>query len=264
MFGAIIGDIVGSRFEFDNYKGKDFELFTSKDEITDDSIMTIAIAKSLMESQDDYSDLKEQSVYWMRTIGRAHPSSYGARFWNWLLSAEPKPYNSWGNGSAMRISGVAYAASSIEEVQYLSRLVTEVTHNYPEGLKGAEATAVAIFMALHGFDKEEIRALMGKYYFIGFSLDSIRKDYLYNISCQGTVPPAIIAFLESDSYEDAIRNAISIGGDSDTIAAITGSIAEAYYGIPKELREKAEKYLPSDLKKIVNDFEKLYPAKIVL
>lgn len=264
MFGAIIGDIVGSRFEFDNYKGKDFELFTSKNEITDDSIMTIAIAKALMESEDDYSDLKEQAVYWMRTIGRAHPSSYGARFWKWLLSADPEPYNSWGNGSAMRISAVAYVAKTIGEVQVLSRLVTEVTHNHAEGLKGAEATAVAIFMALHGFDKEEIRALMEEYYFIGFTLDSIRKDYEYHISCQGTVPPAIVAFLEADSYEDAIRNAISIGGDSDTVAAITGSIAEAYYGVPKQLRETARKYLPVDLEKIVDDFEKIYPAKIVL
>jgi len=263
MIGAIIGDIVGSRFEFNNLKSKDFELFTPSNEITDDSIMTIAMAKALLEANKDYTDLDEQAVKWMQTIGRAHPSSYGARFWQWLLSAEPEPYNSWGNGAAMRISAVAYMAKSIEEVQYLSGKVTKVTHNHSEGLKGAEAAAVAIFMAIHGFDKEEIRAIMEEYYFIGFTLDSIRDSYEYHISCQGTVPPAIVAFLEADSFEDAIRNAISIGGDSDTLAAITGAIAEAYFGVPEELRAKAIEYIPDDLKQILDEFESRFPAKVI-
>jgi len=263
MIGAIIGDIVGSRFEFNNYKGKDFELFTKKNEITDDSIMTIAVAKALLAAGKDYDDLDKQAIIWMRKIGRAHPSSYGTRFYQWLDSKVPEPYNSWGNGSAMRVSAVAYVAKSIQEVQYLSRMVTKVTHNHPEGIKGAEATAIAVFMALHGFDKEEIRAIMEEYYFIGFTLDSIRDNYEYHISCQGTVPPAIVAFLESDSFEDAIRNAISIGGDSDTLAAITGAIAEAYYGVPAVLRDKAFEYLPKDLTDIVATFETKYPAKTI-
>lgn len=263
MFGAIIGDIAGSRFEFENYKGKDFKLLTKDDEITDDSIMTIALAKALLESKSDYSDLREQAIKWMQLIGRTHPTSYGGRFWDWLLSPEPEPYNSWGNGSAMRISAVAYAANSVSEVIKMSRMVTEVTHNHPEGIKGAEAIAVAIFMALHGYHKDDIRTIMEEYYFIGFSLDNIRDSYKYYISCQGTVPPAIVAFMEADSYEDAIRNAISIGGDSDTLAAITGSIAEAYYGIPVALRAKASSYIPEDLLAIVDEFEEKYPAKII-
>lgn len=262
MFGAIIGDIAGSRFEFNNYKGKDFELLTNQSKITDDSAMTIAIAKALLEAKEDYSDLEEQAINWMQTIGRAHPRSYGERFWQWLMNPDPQPYNSWGNGSAMRVSAVAYVAKTLEEVKFLSRKVTAVTHNHPEGIKGAEATAVAIFMALHGFDKEEIRTLMEEYYFIGFTLDSIRESYEYHISCQGTMPPAIVAFLEAESYEDAIRNAISIGGDSDTLAAITGAIAEAYYGIPEKLRMQAREYVPEDLLEIVDRFEEKYPAKI--
>lgn len=263
MYGAIIGDIVGSRFEFKNYKGKDFELFTSHNQITDDSIMTIAVAKALMEAKEDYSDLEAQTVSWMQAIGRKHPSSYGGGFWKWLLSKEPQPYNSWGNGAAMRVSAVAYAAKTVKEAINLSRMVTQVTHNHPEGIKGAEATAVATFMALNGFHKSEIRRIMEEYYFIGFSIDDIRESYKYYISCQGTLPPAIVAFLESDSYEDAIRNAISIGGDSDTIAAITGAIAEAYYGVPQDLRNKADMYLPDDLKEIIDAFEEKYPAKII-
>lgn len=263
MLGAIIGDIAGSRFEFDNLKSKNFELFTKENEITDDSVMTIAIAKALMEANSDFSDLKEKTVYWMQKLGRKYKVSYGGSFLRWIYSDQPEPYNSWGNGSAMRISAVAYAANTTADVIRLSRIVTEVTHNHPEGIKGAEATAMAIFMALHGFSKEEIRTIMEEYYFLGFTLRNIRRSYHYYISCQGTMPPAIVAFLESESYEDAIRNAISIGGDSDTLAAITGAIAEAYYGIPKEIRADAAKFIPVELAEIVNEFEIKYPAKII-
>lgn len=263
MFGAIIGDIVGSRFEFNNLKSKDFELFTKENEVTDDSVMTIAIAKALMESKADYSDLNEKTIYWMQKLGRKYNVSYGGSFLRWIHSENPEPYYSWGNGSAMRVSAVAYVAETAADVIRLSRMVTEVTHNHPEGIKGAEATAMAIFMALHGFDKDEIRSVMEEYYFLGFSLRNIRRRYHYYISCQGTVPPAIVAFLESDSYEDAIRNAISLGGDSDTLAAITGAIAEAYYGIHEELRQEAKKYMTEELTDIVDSFEEKYPAKII-
>ena len=258
MIGAIIGDIVGSRFEWNNHRSKDFEFFTSKCFVTDDSIMTLAIGKAVMESKSDWSDLGAQAVRCMQQIGRPYPHcGYGGRFYGWMYSDDPRPYNSFGNGAAMRVSACGFAARSLEEAKLLSRLVTEVTHNHPEGIKGAEAAAVAIYMARTGSSKEEIREVIHReYYSMNFTLDEIRDSYRFNETCQDTVPQALTAFFESTSFEDAIRNAISIGGDSDTLAAITGGIAEAYYGVPAEMQDRALEYLDEKLRQVFSDFEK--------
>lgn len=260
MLGAIIGDIVGSRFEWHNIKTKDFILFYPKCRPTDDSVMTLAIAKAIMDCGDDYSDLGTKAVEAMQSIGRNYPRcGYGRKFISWIYSNDPKPYNSYGNGAAMRVSPCAYAARSLEEAIDLSRKVTEVTHNHPEGIKGAEAVAVAVYMAKTGSSIEEIREhITANYYPMDFSLDSIRSGYRFDSSCQGSVPQAIAAFLESTDFEDAIRNAVSIGGDSDTIAAIAGSIAEAYYGIPNMMRAQAILYLDNRQFEILNEFDKKF------
>lgn len=260
MLGAIIGDIVGSVYEFNNIKTKEFELFSNKSFFTDDSVMTVALMNALLEWDNDFSNLSKLSIKYMQKYGRKYPDcSYGGNFYEWLHKENPKPYNSWGNGSAMRVSAVAYCAKNLEEVKKLSKLVTEVTHNHKEGLKGAEATAVAIYLARIGQTKKDIKEYIYKnYYQIDFELDDIRDTYEFDESCQGTVPYALEAFFESNNFEDAIRNAISIGGDSDTLAAITGSLAEAYYGIPQDIREIAISFLPYDLFKVVKTFEEKY------
>lgn len=257
MLGAIIGDIVGSRFEWNNHRSKDFELFTPKCEPTDDSIMTLAIAKALMSCGGDYRNLGEKAVYWMRRIGQPYPyCGYGGRFREWMYSANPRPYDSFGNGAAMRVSACGFIAKSLDEAKSLSRAVTEVTHNHPEGIKGAEATTTAIYLARTGRTMDEIRgAIQEAYYPLNFTLDGIRDTYCFNETCQETVPQAIEAFLESTGFEDAIRNAISIGGDSDTLAAITGGIAEAYYGVPNGIRQSAEGFLDPELLAILREFE---------
>lgn len=264
MLGAIIGDIVGSRFEWNNNRSKQFDFLTYKCSVTDDSIMSLAIAKALLESTSDYSDLSENAVKFMQGIGRHYPDcGYGGRFRDWIHSDNPKPYGSYGNGSAMRVSACGFVANSLEEAKQLSKAVTEVTHNHPEGLKGAEATAVAIFLARSGKNLLEIRDYITKnYYPLNFTLDGIRDNYEFNESCQDTVPQALEAFFESKNFEDAIRNAISIGGDSDTLAAITGGIAEAYYGIPTEIRKHAITFLDERLLEILVAFENKYPSKM--
>lgn len=262
MLGAIIGDIVGSRFEWNNHRSKDFELLTYKCFFTDDSVMSLAVAKAILESNIDYSNLSDKAVEWMREIGKHYPNcGYGGGFYNWMFSPNPKPYNSYGNGAAMRISAAGLAANSLEEAILLSKKVTEVTHNHPEGIKGAEATAVAIYLAKTGKNILEIRDYINKHYYrMNFKLDDIRNTYKFNETCQETVPQAIEAFLESTSFEDAIRNAISIGGDSDTLAAITGGIAEAFYGIPTDIRKHALTYLDERLLSIIVEFENKYPS----
>lgn len=262
MLGAIIGDIVGSRFEWNNIKHKNFELLTPDCFVTDDSIMTLAVAQAIMNSKGDLNCLPQKAIESMQTIGRPYPDcGYGGRFFHWIYSDDPKPYNSFGNGAAMRVSPCGYAASSLEEAIQLAHQVTCVSHNHPEGLKGAEATAVAIYMARTGSSKETIRQMINDHYYpLNFSLDEIRPFYRFNETCQHTVPQAIEAFLESDSFEDALRNAVSLGGDSDTLAAITGGIAQAYYGIPPALREAAQHYLDKRLHKILLSFEETYPA----
>jgi len=258
MIGAIIGDIVGSRFEWQPIKTKEFEFLTENCFFTDDSVLTIAIAKALMEWENNKAlDLSELSIKWMKTIGRKYPNcGYGNSFAHWLESENAEPYNSFGNGSAMRISAVAKVASSLEEVKELSYKVTAVTHNHREGLKGAEATACATYLAWHGASKEEIKKYIeDNYYKLDFTLNSIRDKYTFDVSCQGSVPQAIQCFLESNSYEDCIRNCISLGGDSDTLAAIAGSIAEAFYKMDDNLKKSIDQFLTPELLEIVLEFE---------
>lgn len=260
MIGAIVGDIVGSRFEFCNYKGKDFELFTRDCFFTDDTIITLALAKAVMLSDANYIELSALAVQQMREIGGAYldysGAGFGERFGMWLYFGKPEPYNSFGNGAAMRISVAGDVANNIEECKWLSKTLTEVTHNHPEGLKGAEAVATAIFLARHGITKKALQSYIDEnYYDMDFSLDQIREDYSFDESCQGSVPQALKAFFESADFEDAIRNAISIGGDSDTIGAICGSVAEAYYGVPDEIKNKALGFLDERLLKIYEEFE---------
>ena len=263
MIGAIIGDIVGSRFEWHNHRSKDFNLLTHKCFFTDDSVMSLAVCDALMKCKADYSDLSEQAVHSMQDVGRPYPlCGYGGSFRRWLYSDNPMPYNSYGNGAAMRVSGCGYVGKTIDEVKQLSKAVTEVTHNHPEGLKGAEATAVAVFLARTGKSLIEIQDyIIQNYYPLGFTLNSIRENYQFNETCQDTVPQALEAFFESTDFEDAIRNAISIGGDSDTLAAITGSVAEAYYGVPTSIRKHALTFLDERLLRILLEFENRYPAK---
>lgn len=264
MLGAIIGDIVGSRFEWHNNKAKDFDFLTHKCYFTDDSVMSLAIAKAILDSGTDYSVLGDKAVSYMQELGRKYPhAGYGGHFAHWLRDSNPQPYNSRGNGSAMRVSACGFAATSLEEAIAMSRKVTEVTHNHPEGIKGAEATAVAVYMAHTGRNLLEIQDYINKHYYkIDFKLDDIRDEYQFDVSCQGSVPQALAAFFESTGFEDAIRNAISIGGDSDTIAAITGSIAEAYYGIPTEIRNHALTFLEEDLLEVLIAFENRFPSKV--
>ena len=264
MLGAIIGDIVGSRYEFNNIKTKEFELLNHNCFFTDDTVMSLAVAKAILECNGDYTNLSQMAVKYMQRIGQKYMScGYGNKFYYWVLSNKPQPYGSYGNGAAMRVSACGIVANSVEEAKELSRKVTEITHNHPEGIKGAEATAVAIYLAKTGSNILEIRDYINTHYYpMNFKLDDIRDSYKFNETCQETVPQAIEAFLESNSFEDAIRNAISIGGDSDTLAAITGSIAEAYYGIPADIRNHAITFLDERLLKILVDFENKYPSNI--
>lgn len=254
MLGAIIGDIVGSRFEWNNHKSKEFELFTDQCQFTDDSAMTLAVACALLDSKSDYSDLSQKAVGYMQKIGQLYyDRGYGSGFKAWIMSENPQPYNSWGNGSAMRVSACGFIGKDLKEVKKLSKAVTEVTHNHPEGLKGAEATAVCIYLARTGKKIPEIKKYVQEHYYpMDFTLDEIRPEYKFHVSCQKSVPQALEAFFESNSFEDGIRNAVSIGGDSDTIAAITGGIAEAYYGIPKDIQDKAYTYLDGNFKKVLD------------
>ena len=257
MIGAILGDIVGSRFEFRNHLSKEFAFLTADCEFTDDTVMTCAVAQALMDSREDFSDLSEKAVAAMQRIGRQFPNcGYGARFIQWMFSEDPQPYNSCGNGSAMRVSPVGFAARDVEEAKRLSAAVTRISHDHPEGMKGAEAAAVAIVMARQGRSKEEIRAAMEEYYDLSVSVEEYRRSWQGHGReiCQVSLPQALACFLEGESYEDVIRNCISIGGDSDTIAAIAGGIAEAFYGVPEELERKLDRYLPSRLMDICRSF----------
>ena len=254
MIGAIAGDIIGSVYEGHPVKTKDFPLFDRGCRFTDDTVLTVAVAQAILEGRPYQETIRER--------GRKYPrAGYGGTFIGWLFSDNPHPYNSWGNGSAMRVSPVGFAFEIEPDVLDQAEKSAEMTHNHPEGIKGAQAAALAVFMARKGRDKEDIRvAVTGQFgYDLKRTVDSIRPAYHFDVSCQGTVPEAIIAFLDSDSYEDALRNAISLGGDSDTLACITGGIAEAFYGgIPAEIEAFALSKLPADLKEIVRAFRKRY------
>jgi ADP-ribosylglycohydrolase len=250
MIGAIAGDIIGSVYEVRPIKSKDFPLFDSLCTFTDDSVLTIAVAAAILAKRS------YREVLW--EMGRCYPhAGYGGSFIRWLLSENPQPYNSWGNGAAMRVSPVGFAFGSTEEVLEQARMTAVVSHNHPEGIKGAQATALAVFLARTGQGKDAVREQISRRfgYDLERSVDEIRPGYGFRISCQETVPEAIVAFLDSVSYEDAVRNAISLGGDSDTLACITGGIAEAFYGaVPEEIRMKVEQCLPPPLWRIVEQF----------
>lgn len=263
MIGAILGDIVGSIYEFDNIKTKEFELFDRDCIFTDDSVMTIAVAEALMQyeniNENNIEEFKETLVDVMHEIGRKYPDcGYGGHFLVWILRNKREPYNSFGNGSAMRVSSVGWYAKTLQEAELIAKATAEVSHNHPEGIKGAVATAGAVFLARKGAAMDEIREYISKYYTIDFTLDEIRPVYDYDVTCRGTVPQAMQAFFESKNFEDAIRNVISIGGDSDTLAAITGAVAEAYYGIPNDLKGTALSYLDERLLDITERFEEKY------
>lgn len=263
MVGAVIGDIVGSRFEFQNYLSKDFAFLTRANRFTDDTVMTCAVAQALMECKEDYSDLSEKTIEVMQRVGRHYPNcGYGGRFWEWMFTDNPQPNNSFGNGAAMRVSAVGFVAKDVEEAKKLAHAVTVISHNHPEGLKGAEATAVAIVMARKGHTKDEIIEEMRKYYDLDKSLAEYRRESDGHGAeiCQVTMPQAIRCFMEGKSYVDVIRNCISIGGDSDTIAAIAGGIAEAYYGVPKKLVQRVRWYLTKELWDIITNFERWYES----
>lgn len=257
MIGAIIGDYVGSAYEFHNTKDYSFEMITTQSDITDDSIMSIAIADAILQSKP----YAERMRYW----GNKYPNpkgAYGGSFSAWLHSSNPQPYNSWGNGAAMRVSPIGWAFSGLEQVLLQAKLSAECTHNHEEGIKGAQATATAIYLTRQGETKQWIKKYIeSKFgYNLSFKIADIKESYKFDESCQGTVPPAIVCYLESTSFEDAIRLAVSLGGDSDTLGCITGSIAEANqtYSIPVDIMEAAFKTIPSDLKTIVNRFTDKY------
>ena len=261
MYGAILGDIIGSPYEFDmGNKTKDFPLFLESSTFTDDTVMTLAVAAAFRHIPADAedADVRWEVTRFMQHLGKAYPNAgYGGMFRRWLQEPDPQPYNSYGSGSAMRVSSVAWLYHDIETVRRMARLSGEVSHNHPEGIKGAEATASAIFLACTGSTKEEIKAYIQENfgYDLSRTCDEIRPSYYHKESCQETVPEAITAFLEGESFEDVIRTAVSLGGDCDTLTAIAGSIAEGYYGVPAHLKEECIKRLPHDLAHILKVFE---------
>ncbi|HEM5268482.1 TPA: ADP-ribosylglycohydrolase family protein [Streptococcus suis] len=263
MFGAIVGDVIGSRFEGRNNKSKEFDLFHPTCRFTDDSVMTAAVAASFLGLNEPFDDLEVALVLNMKDFGKLYPrAGYGPQFKKWIESKDSEPYNSFGNGSAMRVSACGHVGKSLEETLDLAERVASVTHNHPEGIKGAQAVAGAIFLARTGKSKEEIRQFVtDNFYNLDFTLDAIRPSYQFDSSCQGSVPQAIVAFLEADDFEDAIRNAVSLGGDSDTLAAIAGSIAEPFFGIPEEIVYRTTDYLPSLIMEVSYYFEQDYPSK---
>lgn len=268
MYGAILGDIIGSPYEFDRgNKTKEFPLFSAASEFTDDTVMTIAVADAFLEvmggrkrslAELDEAEIRKALVRKMQTYGKCYPhAGYGARFSWWLRSRNPEPYNSFGNGSAMRVSSVAWLFDDIISVVNAARISAEVTHNHPEGIKGAQATAAAIFLARTGASKTKIRSFIQNEfgYDLSRTCDQIRPNYYHVESCQETVPEAITAFLEGDSFEDVIHNAVSLGGDCDTLTAIAGSIAEGRYGVSDELKQECRSRLNDDLREVLTRFE---------
>ncbi len=259
MYGAILGDIIGSPYEFDlGGKTKQFPLFSKNSMFTDDTIMTIAVADALMGAPDDEATIKWRLVEAMQRWGSMYPhAGYGLRFSSWLKSNNPQPYNSYGNGSAMRVSSVAWLYNDLEMVRKMARFSAEVTHNHPEGIKGAEAVAAAIYLARTGCTKMQIKEYMDQEfeYYLVLTCDEIRPTYHHVESCQETVPEAITAFLEGVSFEDAIRTAVSLGGDCDTLTCITGSIAEAFWGVPADLKQACLNRLPGQLRDVLLQFD---------
>lgn len=260
LMGAVGGDIIGSWYEFCSTKEQDFDFFTDQSRFTDDTVCSIAVADALMNGTDFVGRLK----YWCRKYPKA---GYGGNFNWWFRQENPQPYDSWGNGSAMRVSAVGAFANNMEEVLVLAEKSAKVSHNHPEGIKGAQATALAIYLALNGYSKEEIKNQIESRF--GYDLNrkyaEIQPSYRFDVSCQGSVPEAIIAFLESTDYESAIRMAVAYGGDADTQAAITGGIAAAYYGeIPDYILDECLLRLPIDIKEVIAKFNQFLCQKRVL
>ncbi|MGX8680606.1 MAG: ADP-ribosylglycohydrolase family protein [bacterium] len=260
MLGALLGDMIGAPYEFDRSpKTKQFPLFSRGTEFTDDSVMTIAVAEALLNTkgQDDEA-VKEALITSMCQWGRRYPDAgYGARFYYWLKAKHPEPYGSYGNGSAMRVSSAGWLYDTIEETRHTARLTAEVSHNHPEGIKGAEATASAIYLARTGASKEDIKNYIINefHYDLSRTCDEIRPGYYHIEICQMTVPEAITAFLEGESFEDVIRTAVSLGGDCDTLTCIAGSMAEAFYGVPEDMVREGRKRLPKDMLEVVDRFD---------
>ena len=267
MYGAILGDIIGSPFEFDQgEKTKDFPLFSRGSTFTDDSVMTIAVADALMNAGKDPEQIKELLVYSMRRWGRRTPDAgYGGMFYRWLFTDDPQPHNSYGNGSAMRASAAGWLYESFEETWQTARLTAEVTHNHPEGIKGAECVATVIWLARNGKGKAEIRQFVEDTfgYDLSRTCDEIRPTYHHVESCQQTVPEAVTAFLEGTDFEDVIRTAVSLGGDCDTLTCIAGSMAEAFYGVPEELKEECRKRITPEMRAVLELFDerRIRPVK---
>ena len=270
MYGTILGDIIGSTYEYSEIKRKDFPLFPRGSDITDDSIMAIAVARALLEWKQDGGDLEVLMVSHMQALGQEYPhpmGAYGFNFNRWLRSRNPEPYYSCGNGSAMRAGACGLLARDVAEALELAEASAVVTHNHPEGIKGAQATAAAIAMAKQGCAKEEIRDYIHTFFYpMTRTCEEIRKTYRFEPTCQKTVPEAITAFLESVDFEDAIRTAISLGGDADTIGAITGAIAWTYYRAQnggkltedmEQLKAKAQSYMPRDFIETAEEIDAL-------
>ena len=260
MYGAILGDMIGAPYEFDmGNKSKEFPLFCKQSQFTDDSVMTIAVAEALMDSMGESEEqVKEKLIISMQKWGRKYPyAGYGGMFYHWLKKKNPKPYGSYGNGSAMRVSSAGWLFDTMDGTRKYARLSAEVTHNHPEGIKGAEATASAIFLARNGASKDEIKEyLINEFHYdLSRTCDEIRPGYHHVESCQETVPEAITAFLEGTDFEDVIRTAVSLGGDCDTLTCIAGGIAEAFYGVPEELKKECRKRLRKDMLEILDRFE---------
>ena len=256
MRGAIAGDIIGSVYEHNPLKSEDFPLFSEYSRFTDDTVMSLAVARAILEGGDYGQEMK--------SLGRIFPNAgYGGNFMLWLAEDEIRPYNSWGNGSAMRVSPIGFAYNTEEDVLREARNSAVVSHDHPEGIKGAQATALAILIARQGASKEQIRERISIEfnYDLDRTIDQIRPGYNFDVSCQGSVPEGIIAFLDSTDYTSAVRKAVSLGGDSDTLACIAGAIAEAYYKeIPTLIQIETENRLPDLLWKILEKFEKRYPC----
>lgn len=254
MLGALVGDIVGSVYEFHNTKSIDFEIFSDLSRFTDDSVMTLAVAKWLIE---DVTHSLQYLIDCMQKLGKKYPhAGYGGTFIEWLTEDEPQPYYSWGNGAGMRVSPVGLYAKTLDEALALAALSASVSHNHPEGIKGAQAIATCVFLCNNGKPKQEIKDYVEKTfgYDLNRTIHEIRPNYNFDVSCQGSVPEAIIAFLEGNSFEEVLRLAISLGGDSDTIACMACSIASCVYPIPDVIMQKCNSILTDDLREIDEKF----------
>ena len=269
MYGAILGDMIGAPYEFNknNIKTKDFEMFNRKVRYTDDSVMTVAVADAILHTDKDASEeeMKDAFVVSMQKWGKKYPKAgYGGKFKKWLVSESPHPYGSYGNGSAMRVSPVGWYYESLERTIEVAGWSAEVTHNHPDGVLGAKVTAAIIYLARTGASKEEIksyaRQMLGND--LSMTCDEVRPWYKFDVSCLGTVPFSIIAFLEGRDFEDVIRTAVSLGGDCDTLTCIAGSMAEAFYGVPEDFEKECEKRLPEDMREIIGKFYRKIGRKV--